>query len=249
MKIIAIANQKGGVGKTTCAVNISSGISNLDKKVLVIDLDPQAHLTISLGFSKNLEHNLYTLLGNQSTIENTIINRGNLDIIPSSEKMVRAELDLSTEPGGEYVLREIIGNSINNYEYIFLDCPPNLLYLTLNALTLSTHVYIPLQTEFLPMDGMKTLISTINTIQKRLNPKLEIGGIICTQYVKNRISHRESLKTIEENFGDLVFKTKIRQNTHLSEAPSFGKSIFEYDEKSNGAKDYHSLCKEIVERN
>ena len=248
MKIIAFINQKGGVGKTTCTMNIGAGLSKLGKKVLLIDLDPQAHLTYSLGIEAHtLQNTVYNLLKGLCRAEEIILTRNGLDLIPSSLELSGAELELSSVAGREFLLKEAL-EGIQNYDYILLDCPPSLGLLTLNALTTAREVYIPLQTEFLALQGMSKLISTVDIVKKRLNKNIEITGIIATRFDNRKNLNKEVVEKIEKYFGSRLFKTFIRDNVSLAEAPSYGQTIFEYKENSYGAKDYLNLCHEIINR-
>ncbi len=248
MQIIAILNQKGGVGKTTCAVNIAAGLTKLGKKVLLLDMDPQANLTYSLGFlAHELTHSVYNLLKKEITINNVLIECNGFKLIPSALMLSGAEQEFVSTPGREFLLKEAL-EDLNGFEYVFIDCPPSLGILSINCLTCANHVWIPLQTEFLPMQGIVTLMQTIETIKNRLNSKLEISGIICTRYDRRKRLHKEVVEKINEHFGSKVFKTIIRENVNLAEAPGFGKNIFDYKPKSYGAEDYLNLSKEFIER-
>ncbi|MEA1939109.1 MAG: ParA family protein [Candidatus Caldatribacteriota bacterium] len=248
MKIIALINQKGGVGKTTCAINIGAGLNKLNKRVLLIDLDPQAHLTYSLGIPAHEQKNtVYELLKNKIKAKKTIINRNGIDLIPSSLNLSGAEIEFSGIAGREFLLRESL-EGIKKYDYVLIDCPPSLGLLTLNALTTAQEIYIPLQTEFLALQGMSKLLETINIVKKRLNKNIEIAGIIATRFDHRKNLNKEVVEKIENYFGNRLFNTFIRDNVSLAEAPSFGQTIFEYKSNSYGSKDYLSLCKEIVKR-
>ena len=248
MKIIALINQKGGVGKTTCAINIGAGLNMLNKRVLLIDLDPQAHLTYSLGLpAHELKNTVYELLKGNVTLKDTIVKRNGLSLIPSSLNLSGAEIEFSGMAGREFLLKEILDRE-NKYDYAFIDCPPSLSLLTLNALTTAQEVYIPLQTEFLALQGMTKLLETIAIVKKRLNKNIDTTGIIATRFDCRKNLNREVVDKIKEYFGDKLFNTLIRDNISLAEAPSFGKTIFEYKSNSYGAKDYLNLCKEIVNR-
>lgn len=248
MQIIALTNQKGGVGKTTCAINIGAGLNKLKQHVLLIDLDPQAHLTYSLGIpAHELKNTVYELLRGTISLKETIIERNGLSLVPSSLNLSGAEIEFSGLAGREFLLKETI-EGFKNFDYIFIDCPPSLSLLTLNALTTAQEVYIPLQTEFLALQGMTKLLEMIKIVKKRLNKDLEVTGIIATRFDSRKNLNREVVEKIKEYFGNKLFNTLIRDNISLAEAPSFGKSIFEYKSNSFGAKDYLSLCKEIIKR-
>lgn len=248
MKKIAFINQKGGVGKTTCTMNIGAGLSTLNKKVLLIDLDPQAHLTYSLGIAAHeLKNTVYELLKGDCKANNAIINRNGIALLPSSLELSGAEIEFSGIAGREFLLREAL-EGIHDYDYMLIDCPPSLGLLTLNALTTTQEVYIPLQTEFLALQGMSKLLNTINIVKKRLNNNIEVTGIIATRFDNRKNLNKEVVEKIESYFGTRLFKTLIRDNVSLAEAPSFGQTIFEYKANSYGAKDYLSLCHEIIKR-
>jgi chromosome partitioning protein len=246
MNIISLFNQKGGVGKTTSAVNIGAGLVQLGKRVLLIDLDPQASLTVSLGFNPtDSEVSVYELLDGKATTAQAIRSREGLDVIPSAIQLAGAELQLAGVPGREMLLRDAL-RDLADYDFVLIDCPPSLGLLTLNALTASKSIYIPIQAEFLPMQGLKQLIDTVSIVQRRLNPGLEIAGVITTFYDPRKVLQRQVLERIKERFGHKVFNSMIRVNVALAEAPSVGKTIFEYQPDSHGAKDYLRLCQEIL---
>lgn len=248
MPIIALINQKGGVGKTTCAINLGAGLNMLGKRVLLIDLDPQAHLTYSLGIpAHELKNTVYELLKGSATLKETIIQRKGLSLIPSSLNLSGAEIEFSGVAGREFLLKETLEGG-EDFDYLFIDCPPSLGLLTLNALTTAQEVYIPLQTEFLALQGMTKLLETIKIVKKRLNKDLEITGIIATRFDGRKNLNREVVEKIKGYFGNKLFNTLIRDNISLAEAPSFGKTIFEYKADSYGAKDYLDLCREIINR-
>jgi len=248
MKIIAFINQKGGVGKTTCTMNIGAGLTMLGKKVLLIDLDPQAHLTYSLGIEAHkLENTVYELLKGNCQAKKVIISRNGIDLLPSSLELSGAEIEFSGIAGREFLLKEAL-DGIHSYDYMLIDCPPSLGLLTLNALTTTQEVYIPLQTEFLALQGMSKLLSTIEIVKKRLNKNIEITGIIATRFDNRKNLNKEVVEKIEKYFGSRFFKTLIRDNVSLAEAPSYGQTIFEYKASSYGAKDYLNLCHEIIKR-
>jgi len=248
MKIIALINQKGGVGKTTSAINIGAGLKQLGQKVLLVDLDPQAHLTYSLGIvAHELGKTVYQLLKGQTALGETIIERDGLKVIPSILDLSGAEVELSSVAGREFLLREALVG-LQGFDYVLLDCPPSLGLLTLNALTTAHEVIIPLQTEYLALSGLSKLLQTIETVHKRLNDNLTISGIIATRYDSRKKLNNEVVEKIKEYFGDKLFPTLIRDNISLAEAPSFGKTIFEYKPNSYGAIDYLNLCQDILNR-
>ncbi|HRI31926.1 MAG: ParA family protein [Candidatus Kapaibacterium sp.] len=250
MRIIAFINQKGGVSKTTGVVNVGYGLAKSKKKVLLVDLDPQAHLTYSLGVpSHELEHTVYSLLKGDSSLQQTIVRRNNVDIIPSTLELSGAEIELSGIPGREVILKEILSSiKPKQYDYILIDCPPSLGLLTLNALTACSEVFIPLLPEFLALHGVRKLIEVIEVIKKRLNPMIHITGVIISRYDNRKNLHKEIVENVREFFGKAVFSTLIRENIAIAEAPSFEKPIYEYRASSNGAADYTLLTKEIIQQ-
>ena len=245
-KIISLLNHKGGVGKTTSAINIGAGLVELGKRTLLIDLDPQANLTLSLGIPRQ-KVTIYEALRGEAELEPYSYKEG-LDVITSSLDLSSAEMELINEAGREYILRELFETVIEDYDYIIIDCPPSLGLLTLNALTCSDYVYIPLQTEFLALQGLAKIKQIIDKVRFRLNKKLQIGGVIATMYDQRKVLNRDVVETIKKYFGEKVFDTLIRDNVTLAEAPAQRMDIFSYSKNSNGAADYLSLCKEILQR-
>ena len=245
-KVIAISNHKGGVGKTTSAINIGFGLNKLGKKVLLIDLDPQANLSQSLGIIEP-EINIYGGLRGDYKLEPTGVVIG-LDVIPSTLDLSGAELEMSTEAGREYILKELLEPLRASYDYILIDCPPSLGLLTINAFTASDEVFLPIQAQYLAIQGVSKLVEIIEKIQRRLNKDLQIGGVFITQYHQRRILNRDVVETIDNYFKGKVFKTKIRDNIAIAEAPTQGIDIFRYNAKSHGAEDYLELSKEILNK-
>lgn len=245
-KIISLLNHKGGVGKTTCTINIGAGLVELGKKVLLIDLDPQANLSLSLG-APRLPNTIYEAIRGESELEPYTIKNG-LDIITSTLDLSGAEMELINEAGREYILRELFEPVRNNYDFILIDCPPSLGLLTLNALTSSDTVIIPLQTEFLALQGLAKIKQVIQKVRLRLNKQLEIGGVIATMYDSRKVLNRDVVETIKKYFGELVFDTYIRDNVTLAEAPAKRQDIFVYGPKSIGADDFLNLSKEFLNR-
>jgi len=245
-KIISLLNHKGGVGKTTSAINIGAGLVELGQKVLLIDLDPQANLTLSLGIPRQ-KITIYESIRGESELVPYTVKEG-MDVITSSLDLSGAEMELINEAGREYILRELFEPMVEKYDYIIIDCPPSLGLLTLNALTSSDYVYIPLQTEFLALQGLAKIKQIIDKVRFRLNKRLSIGGVIATMYDSRKVLNRDVVETIHKYFGSKVFNTYIRDNVALAEAPAQRKDIFSYNRSSNGAKDYLALCKEVVER-
>jgi chromosome partitioning protein len=243
-KIIAISNHKGGVGKTTSAINIGSGLNSLGKKVLLIDLDPQANLSQSLGITEP-ERTIYGALRGLHGLEPISLLPG-LDVVPSTLDLSGAEIELSGEAGREFILKDLLEPIKSNYHYILIDSPPSLGLLTINAFTASDQIFIPLQAQFLALQGLTKLVEVIEKIRKRLNPGLKIGGVFITQYDSRKVLNRDVVEAIKSHFPKELFSTYIRDNVALAEAPSQGLDIFRYNPKSHGAEDYLSLCKEIA---
>jgi chromosome partitioning protein len=243
-KVIAISNHKGGVGKTTSAINIGAGLNSLGKKILLIDLDPQANLSQSLGLIDQ-ERNIYGALKGDYNLQPIEVIRG-LDVIPSTLDLSGAEIEMSGEAGREFILKELIEPIRASYDFILIDSPPSLGLLTLNSFVASDVLLIPLQAQYLALQGLSKLLEVVEKIQKRLNPALQIGGVFITQFDSRKVLNRDVVATIEAHFKNEVFKTKIRDNVALAEAPAQGLDIFRYNPKSNGAEDYLDLSKEIL---
>ncbi len=243
-KIITLSNHKGGVGKTTSTINIGAGLNKLGKKVLLIDLDPQANLSQSLG-QRDKSRNIYSAIRGDYPLEPITILKG-LDLIPSTLDLSGAEVELAGEAGREFVLRELLDPLRASYDYIIIDSPPSLGLLTINAFTASDLIFIPLQSQYLALQGLTKLLEVIEKIKKRLNKNLKVGGVIITQYDNRKVLNRDVVATIHTHFKDDVFQTKIRDNVALAEAPTQGLDIFRYNPKSYGAEDYLALCKEIL---
>jgi chromosome partitioning protein len=244
--IISLLNHKGGVGKTTSAINIGAGLVELGKRVLLIDLDPQANLTLSLGVPRQ-KYTIYEALRGEAELHPYTV-KPNMDVVISTLDLSGAEMELVNEAGREFIMRELFVAVADRYDYIIIDCPPSLGLLTLNALTSSRYVMIPLQTEFLALQGLAKIKQVIDKVRMRLNRNLEIGGVIPTMYNHKLVLNRDVVDTIHKYFGEKVFKTYIRDNVALAEAPAQRKDIFSYQPRSNGAADYLALCKEIIIR-
>ncbi|MCB0661184.1 MAG: ParA family protein [Saprospiraceae bacterium] len=244
--VISLLNHKGGVGKTTSTINIGAGMVELGKRVMLIDLDPQANLTVSLGIPRQ-KYSIYESLRGESELVPYQVKDG-FDVVISTLDLSGAEMELINEAGREFILRELLAPVMEEYDYIIIDCPPSLGLLTLNALTSSQYVLIPLQTEFLALQGVAKIKQVIDKVRFRLNKSLQIGGVIATMYDNRKILNRDVVETIKKYFGDKVFETMIRDNVALAEAPAQRKDIFEYNKNSSGAEDYLALCKELITR-
>jgi len=248
MRIIAITNQKGGTGKTTTTVNLGAALALLKKKVLIIDLDPQANATTHLGI-KDIKRSTYNLLLDSDTegiIQNSEIF--GLDIVPSKITLARAEIELTSIMGRESVLRRKLNKIINDYNYILIDCPPSLGILTINALTTAREVFIPIQAEFFALDGVEQLVETISSVKDQMNPGLGITGVTLTMFdVRNNIC-KDVLSKVKEIFTGKVNKTVIRKNVKLAEAPSRGKPVILYDPNCFGSEDYKKLAEEVFRK-
>ena len=251
-KIIAISNQKGGVGKTTTSVNLAASLAALEKRVLLIDFDPQANATSSLGIKIDPEtKTIYNLIENNCSSDDCIQNTNlkYFDIIPSHIDLVGIEIESINLMDREYLLKNAITPLLNIYDYILIDCPPSLGLLTINALTASKTVIIPIQCEYLALEGLGKLLNTIKNIQKLHNENLEIEGILLTMYdVRLNLSNQVK-KEVKIHFNQMVFKTIIHRNVKLGEATSFGKSIIDYDISSKGANNYLNFARELISKN
>ena len=246
MRAIALCNQKGGVGKTTCAINLGAALVRLGERVLLVDLDPQAHLTCSLGIPPP-EASVYDLIRGERSLRELVVKSGGLEVVPSSPGLAGVDVELSSTRGREYLLRDALG-LLRGYDYVFIDCPPSLGLLTVNALTTAREVYIPLQVEFLALQGLARLLETVEIVRERLNGGLEVTGVIGTRYDRRRTLNREVVERIRAHFGRRFFRTLIRENIALAEAPSHGLSIFDYRPRAHGAEDFMSLAREVVKR-
>ena len=251
-KIIAIANQKGGVGKTTTSVNLAASLGVLEKKILLIDADPQANATSGLGIDvEEVENGTYQLLEHSVKAEDAIqkTNSPNLDIIPAHINLVAIEIELVDQENRESMLKRAITPLKELYDYILIDCAPSLGLLTLNALTASDSVIIPIQCEYFALEGLGKLLNTIKSVQKLHNNKLDIEGLLLTMYDSRLRLSNQVVDEVKKHFDEMVFETIIQRNVRLSEAPSYGESIINYDASSKGASNYLSLAHEIIKKN
>ena len=250
-RVIAVANQKGGVGKTTTAINLSACLAEKGQKVLAIDMDPQGNMTSGLGIDKDeVEKNIYDLMIGQVGVEEVLQKEAieNLDIIPTSIDLSAAEIELIGVDDKEFIIRNAIAPIKDNYDYIIIDCPPSLNMLTVNAMTTADTVLVPIQCEYYALEGLSQLIHTINLVQERLNPNLQIEGIVFTMYdVRTNLSN-QVVENVKENLDAKIYETMIPRNIRLAEAPSYGLPINMYDSKSAGAESYRKLAKEIINR-
>ncbi|SCY02216.1 chromosome partitioning protein [Nonlabens sp. Hel1_33_55] len=251
-KIIAIANQKGGVGKTTTAVNLAACLGVLEKKVLLIDADPQANASSGLGINVDeVEAGTYQLLEHTMKAVDLIVKTEspNLDIIPAHIDLVAIEIELVDQENREQMLRKAIAPVKDQYDYIILDCAPSLGLLTLNALTASDSVLIPIQCEYFALEGLGKLLNTVKSVQNLHNPQLDIEGLLLTMYDSRLRLSNQVVEEVNQHFEGLTFKTIIQRNVRLSEAPSYGESIINYDAGSKGSENYLSLANELIQKN
>ncbi|WP_396603258.1 ParA family protein [Algibacter sp. R77976] len=251
-KIIAIANQKGGVGKTTTSINLAASLGVLEKKVLLIDADPQANATSGIGIDvETVDIGTYQLLEHSNSAREAIVatETPNLDIIPAHIDLVAIEIELVDKDEREYMLKKALKEVKDDYDYIIIDCAPSLGLLTLNALTAADAVMIPIQCEYFALEGLGKLLNTIKSVQKVHNPELDIEGLLLTMYDSRLRLSNQVVEEVQKHFNDMVFKTIIQRNVRLSEAPSYGESIINYDASSKGANNYLSLAKEVINKN
>lgn len=247
-RTIAVLNHKGGVGKTTTAINLAAALQQNKKRVLLIDMDGQANLTESCGLSIEEERTMYGAMKGEYPLPVSELENG-LSVVPSCLDLSAVESELINEPGRELILKGLVAKLADRrkFDYILIDCPPSLGLLTLNALTASDYLIIPVQAQFLAMRAMAKIMNVVGIVRERLNPSLNIGGIVITQFDRRKTLDRSVAELVGESFRDKVFKTVIRDNVALAEAPIKGKNIFEYNKNSNGAKDYMELAKEVME--
>jgi chromosome partitioning protein len=249
-KIIAIVNQKGGVGKTTTAINLAASLALAGEDILLIDIDPQGNSTSGLGISRDdTEKTLYTVLSGRCSLKEATLETAieHLMVVPSSIDLLGAEIELVNREGRERILSEVVSEKKDKYRYIFIDCPPSLGILTLNALVAADSVIVPVQCEYYALEGLGLLTRTLRLVRGSLNPNLEIEGIVLTMFdPRNNLAH-QVVSEIKKHFGDKVYQTVIPRNVALGEAPSYGKPIILYDARSRGAQGYLSLAKEIMQ--
>ena len=251
-KIIAIANQKGGVGKTTTSVNLAASLGVLEKKVLLIDADPQANATSGLGIDvESVQLGSYQLLEHTVAAKDAIVttNSPNVDLIPAHIDLVAIEIELVDKEQREYMLKKAVGSLKSEYDYILIDCAPSLGLLTLNALTAADSVMIPIQCEYFALEGLGKLLNTIKSVQKIHNQTLDIEGLLLTMYDSRLRLSNQVVEEVKKHFDEMVFQTIIQRNVRLSEAPSYGESIISYDAGSKGANNYLSLANELIAKN
>ncbi|MCR4619018.1 MAG: AAA family ATPase [Lachnospiraceae bacterium] len=251
-KIIAITNQKGGVGKTTTSINLSAAIAEMGKKVLVVDMDPQGNTTSGFGVNKNeLENTVYELILGECALGEAVIRNvaTNVSLLPSNVNLAGAEVDLLDRDDKSFILKKELDYVADDYDYVIIDCPPSLNMLTINAMTSATSVIVPIQCEYYALEGVSQLIHTINLVRERLNPSLDIDGVVFTMYDGRTNLSQQVVENVKENLNHHIYETMIPRNIRLAEAPSFGQPITVYDPKSAGAESYRELAKEVIAHN
>ena len=250
-RIIAIANQKGGVGKTTTAINLSACLAEAEKRVLTIDMDPQGNTTSGLGIDKNnCENTIYQLILGECSFDEALIHTEfeYLDLIPSNVNLAGAEIELLNIENREYVLHNEIEKIKDNYDFIIIDCPPSLNMLTVNAMTTASTVLVPIQCEYYALEGLNQVLKTVELVRKKLNPQLELEGVVFTMYDARTNLSLQVVESVKSNLNQTIYKTIIPRNVRLAEAPSHGKSINLYDTRSTGAESYRMLAAEVISR-
>ena len=250
-RIIAVANQKGGVGKTTTAINLSSCLSALGKRVLAIDMDPQGNMTSGLGVDKdNVEKTVYDLIIGRATVEECLCKEvfENLDLLPTNIDLSAAEIELIGVENKEFIIRDEVAKIRGNYDFVIVDCPPSLSMLTINAMTTADTVLVPIQCEYYALEGLSQLMHTIDLVKERLNPDLEMEGVVFTMYNARTNLSLQVVENVKDNLNLKIFKTVIPRNIRLAEAPSHGLPINIYDPKSSGAESYMLLAEEVIHK-
>lgn len=250
-RIIAIANQKGGVGKTTTAINLSASLAEKGRKVLAIDMDPQGNLSSGLGLDKNtIEGTIYDMIIGEAEVEE-VIHKGtieNLDILPSNVDLSAVEIEMIDVENKEFIVKNAMQKVRDNYDYVIIDCPPSLSLLTVNAMTTADSVLVPIQCEYYALEGLSQLIHTVELVKDRLNPILEIEGVVFTMYDARTNLSLQVVENVKDNLEQNIYKTIIPRNIRLAEAPSYGTPINEYDPKSSGAESYMRLAEEVISK-
>lgn len=250
-RIIAIANQKGGVGKTTTAINLSACLAEKGKKVLAIDMDPQGNMTSGLGIDKDtVEKTVYDMIIGQASIDEVICKDAleNLDVIPTGIDLSAAEIELIGVDDKEFIIRNEVHKVRDNYDFVIIDCPPSLNTLTINAMTTADSVIVPIQCEYYALEGLSQLMHTIELVKERLNPKLEMEGVVFTMYDARTNLSLQVVENVKDNLNQSIYKTIIPRNIRLAEAPSYGMPINMYDTKSTGAESYRMLAEEVIDK-